>query len=207
MKKAVFAFAAAAMLLLGACGAGSPGSSSGSPAEESSQAESSLPPESSSSSIPQEDAQTALADGMEAFGWFNFGGLKCDYEDTKTAENGWTYYHVTDPRFPDYQSFLDYLGDIFSQEIVEELMGDRLFEDFDGKLYSLDGARGSNILVGDVVYSTKSADENKIVYLAEVTYIKDPAQDPPQVDRVEEYEFVRELKDGKWLFTAFPFFY
>lgn len=205
MKRSIFALAMAAAMLLSACGAGEGQSSQASQESQSSSQASSE--ESRSPDIPQEDAQTALAAGMEAYGWFNFGGLSCDYEDTRSADNGWTYYRVTDQRFPDYRSFLDYLGSIFSQEIVEELMADRVFADFDGQLYCLDGTRGADIFISQVDYSTKSAEENKIVYLASVTYIKDPSQDPPETDYVKDYEFVRERMDGEWVFTAFPYFY
>lgn len=35
----------------------------------------------------------------------------------------------------------------------------------------------------------------------------DPAAETPEVEKVEEYTFVQEKIDGKWLFTQFPYFY
>ena len=207
-KRSLLPFALAAAVLFSACAAQTPASQVPSDSQNSSSDSSSLSQETSQAdAVAEEDAETALASGMEIFGWFNFGGLNCDYQDTRTAENGWVYYRVTDERFPDYQSFVDYLGSVFSQEIVEELMSDRIFEDFDGALYSLDGARGANILIDGVEYSTKSVEENRIVYTASVTYIKDPAQTPPEVDHVQEYEFIREKTENGWIFTSFPYFY
>ena len=91
--------------------------------------------------------------------------------------------------------------------MVYTLLSGGNYVNVDGALYSHDGARGSNIFVGGVTYAMGEETDTRREIIASVEYLVDPAAETPEVEKVEEYTFVQEKIDGKWLFTQFPYFY
>lgn len=196
MKKALILLTAAALLLTACAGSGNPSSKGSS--QQSSQ---------SSPEAAPVTAEELIEPAMEAYTWCMVYSLPCDPNDAVSLD-GWPAYRVTDPRFPDYDSLYRYLTGIFSQEMVDNtLLSGGNYVNVDGALYSHDGARGSNIFVGGVTYAMGEETDTRREIIASVEYLVDPAAETPEVEKVEEYTFVQEKIDGKWLFTQFPYFY
>ena len=58
-----------------------------------------------------------------------------------------------------------------------------------------------------MTYAMGEETDTRREIIASVEYLVDPAAETPEVEKVEEYTFVQEKIDGKWLFTQFPYFY
>lgn len=203
MKK-ICALLAAAALLLAACNSNPAGNSSSSGSSSQSSQESSQ----SSSQVEELSAQEWMDPAMEAYGWFMLGTISYDGNVVHEEEGQYPYYLVTDPRFPTYEAFYDYLTSIFSKDIVDNtLLASNTFCAFDGKLYTVGAARGSNIFIGNVTYEITSETDTQRQITASVKYLVDPSAQEPEVEKTEAYTFVQEKEGDHWVFIEFPYFY
>ena len=162
-------------------------------------------------SQPQQEEEASqpdpvLADALEAYGWFVTECLPFDPNDQREPEPGIVCYRVTDERFPDYESFHYYLLNLFADDIIQhQLMAGGNYLDLDGLLYTRGGSRGADIFIAKVEYLEPEKNELKEIYPVQVSYVAEPGD--TEIDRVEEYRFVREKHEGVWRFVEFPYFY
>jgi len=108
--------------------------------------------------------------------YFNFsvcGGFDLiDYENENFVDidkNGTTYrYYQTGY---DYSDFVDYIKSIFTDEKADSLINSSDFYiNIDGKLYCMDGARGSNISYTGKKFDLISENKDEIVFKATAGY-------------------------------------
>lgn len=135
--------------------------------------------------------------------------------------DGYTYNRVTDERFPDMDSFRTYLGQYFTQNMMDtDIFAEnniRFTEGKGGGLYVLDGARGTNIFYAGYVMGEPVKTETGMSVTATAYYTNDgkpyegetfteaPA-DPSKYDTTE-YTFDLVQEDGQWKFDNFHLFY
>ncbi|GAA6514951.1 hypothetical protein LQE96_09225 [Phocea massiliensis] len=139
-----------------------------------------------------------VAPAMEAYGWFVTGGLHYQAEEVWVEGDSSPWHQVDDSRFPDYQSFYRYLTGIFPQEMVDgTLLAGGNYRELDGKLYTRGNIREKNRFIGGADYALVSETDSRREIMATAYFVKG----------AQEYLFVQEKVDGKWLFTQFPYFY
>ena len=135
--------------------------------------------------------------------------------------DGYTYNRVTDERFSDMEAFRTYLGQYFTQNMMDtDIFAEnniRFTEGKGGGLYVLDGARGTNIFYAGYVMGEPVKTETGMSVTATAYYTKDgnpyegetfteaPA-DPSQYETTE-YTFNLVQEDGQWKFDTFHLFY
>lgn len=135
--------------------------------------------------------------------------------------DGYTYNRVTDERFSDMEAFRTYLGQYFTQNMMDtDIFAEnniRFTEGKGGGLYVLDGARGTNIFYAGYVMGEPVKTETGMSVTATAYYTKDgnpyegetfteaPA-DPSQYETTD-YTFNLVQEDGQWKFDTFHLFY
>lgn len=112
--------------------------------------------------------------------------------------SGVYYYRVTDPRFISFAAMEATLGEFFSEELVREIMGNSPFKyplyiEHEGEIYAVGGRGFPTALPTDFGIEEQSGD--MVIYNVRVAHMN---------GREKEYRYVRELIDGKWIFTEFP---
>ena len=174
--------------------------------------------------ISQQLIDEIFQPAIEMYGILCLGGVSYDFEDRFESYYGdsrWIYTRVTDPRFPSKAALKEAALEIFSEELaqsylsltLEDMISEGnesydeaqreafrqrpLFTEKDGKLYALVNSRGGNLSLESI--RIKSQSGNKIVYSLRAV---SPWAGEPAID--EEYSYIRELINGKWVFTVFP---
>jgi len=143
---------------------------------------------------------------MEAFGWVELGTMSYDFGDER-IEDGNYYYLVDNEYFSTMEEMRAYLSTLFSDELVEDLIFRGSYREFDGKLYGMAAARGSDIYIAEVTYARTEMTDEREVYEATVCYYD---EDLVNIDEslTKTLDFVRELvSEERMVFTQFPYFY
>ena len=212
---AVFLSAVTALALLAGC---TNSQSAGNTTQSATQGQMLFP-----GAIPDSDTLAATIFDPAIALYRDFDGL----DDIKTADetctapldgNDQTFSLVDDPRYPTYQSFVDALGNCFSDELVQNLLAKGYYIEQDGKFYALGAARGSNIYFHDVTYAVTSQTQGRVVFTATARYIDDTSPTdwldmpagtviPDSALTSTDYQYDYELINGKWVFTDFQLFY
>ena len=100
--------------------------------------------------------------------------------------DGYTYNRVTDERFPDMEAFRTYLGQYFTQNMMDtDIFAEnniRFTEGKGGGLYVLDGARGTNIFyagytMGEPVKTETGMSVTATAYYTCLLYTSDAADE------------------------------
>lgn len=99
------------------------------------------------------------------------------------------------------------LESIYDNATVEKLLSYGMFSEHDGVLYTFDGARGSNIFVGNVVERTvKMTGENEYTLTLKVEIYDE--DDFSIIDHYEEYVYSYvKTTDGTWVWNDFYLYY
>ena len=95
----------------------------------------------------------------------------------------------------------------FSDSMSNELLKNDMYKEYDGKLYILDGARGSDIFKGDDYYMIKRNDNNSITISIKTEILNFDDSESYDEAKVSDYEyndFKLEYINYKWVFTTFP---
>ena len=174
MKK-ILLFAAAALLLLGGC---------------------------QTQKIPvPTDAQLEYAyeKAAEAYSWFDMKTMDSDFQDQQVFE-GNVYERVRNTEITSLDQLKEYLHDIFSDDIIDSLIARNIYRDFDGKLYTLNSARGADITKGEESLEIIRENDERIIFRIEVEIL---SPETGEVMSEEIYDFEYAYAGGKWLFTHF----
>lgn len=123
-----------------------------------------------------------------------------DYQTYVENDLGWQFFLVTDPNI---KSLADVEADyfhVFSESNGSDL--DELYVEKNGRLYALDGARGTDVFYeSSVITSVKERTVGKVVFTVENNYSGDDFGDTPHT---ETDEFIVEIDDsGSWKVTKF----
>jgi hypothetical protein len=149
--------------------------------------------------IPSEDEVVAQYEkATEAASWFRINSLQFDSNDAKEY-NGNTYYRVT--QYGTLTELTQYLHSLFSDDLVSSFLKSNDYVEIDGALYTLGGARGTDITKGKESYAVSQVSDTKLMLTVTVEVYGD---DLSTVETTETHEFSYELDNGEWVFTSFP---
>lgn len=162
-----------------------------------------------SKSYAQMDPTTQTADEIfavanELYGYFVLNSLDCDFDRYMEVEQdgGFTmrYFLVTYEALDTKVELLSALSCYFSADIINSLMDSPNYrEGPDGKLYTADAGRGSNIDYRGTVYELVSITEDTAVFKGYATYGDEILEEA----YTEEYTYNAVKQDGRWVFTNF----
>lgn len=144
------------------------------------------------------DPQNVWLAAMEVYSWFTIQPLDVDM-DAPNADG--TRWKVLDDRFTTMESLKDIAHFYFCDVIVDELMSYGLYEEIDGELYATDEGRAmdDSMLDADVMIAEQT---NELLVLDVTVQYTDASE-----QESETFTFIREMIDGDWQFTAFPFYW
>ena len=155
--------------------------------------------------LSEEEIIAAYDRAEEAYGWFYLRTMP--YGGEPRTLNGWTYYPVSEPGMENLSDLRAYLGGLFSQEMVEDLLASGgahpLYQEAEGALYALPFSRERESK-GDITVHAASVAED--AYSVEVT-VELLEENGAGVAGVEYYAFPYELVEGQWVFTDFCLVY
>ena len=151
---------------------------------------------------PQEDTPyERIMEAMEVYSWFAMEPLDVDL--SSPAAGHANSYLVLDERYRTFDALNEKALGYFSEKIVSLLWSFDTYKVIDGMLYAdAAGGRGIDEAIADMSFEVVTETDKLIVYEAIVFYLSD--ENEPVSDT---FEFTRELINGRWVFTAFPFFW
>lgn len=218
MKKKMLTFLAAATIgaaLVAGCGNQTPSTD--------------VPADSVAASITVEDAslppldaelQELYANAYKIYNQISFGTF--DYDEATTMEkDGFTYYKITDTRFPTYDDFRTFLLQYFTEQFVDNsiLSADNIMfaKGEDGGLYYLGGGRGANIFYAGHTFAMDKESDDEIGFKATAYYTNSgtayegdyfyEAPEDAENYTTQEYLFVLWKEDAGWRFNTFHLFF
>lgn len=144
----------------------------------------------------------------EAYFWFAVSGMPADEAvDMNNIQQvgDHHYYKVGHDTIKTLADLESYLKTIFSDKLAEGLlkMYPDNYIDIDGELWAADASRGTNIFVGNVIFSIQEKSEDKIVYNAFVEMLSD---DMEVVESIETHTYNYEKTENGWRWTKFSIF-
>lgn len=147
-----------------------------------------------------------LKPAMEVYKRFAVFSYPVDYDrPSKIDGYDWDFYKLSNEAIDTPEEMREYLGYYFTDEIIDELLGEnsnyKVGED--GYLYSADGGRGI-----DPDYMGESCEviDNTDDHLSyEVVAKYENAETGEGYVEVYTFEMVK-LEDGRWVFSVFPFY-
>lgn len=146
------------------------------------------------------ELQDLYKKALEAYCWFDVGTMNSDGEPIAFSEN--SFFKVNDERFPTYQSWHDYLIDIFNQTFIDnKLLAKDYYKNIDGKLYGIQADRGTNIFYTHSEFKIKNQTDEKIEMMVIGNYEKDGKK------YTDEKTIVFEKENGEWRISQFSLLY
>lgn len=161
------------------------------------------------------------ADALYLYSWFGFNpgysewvkdiGIAVSEEmtfdlwgDYVNKEGGY-YVKINDSRLNTMEELESLLKIYFSDEMASNMIAEGPFEEFDGELYYLDGARGVDVNYGDSQYiSTVAVNAGESICTILVDEINPSSG---QVLGLTVLKYPLRYLAGDWKFTEFPFVY
>lgn len=146
-------------------------------------------------------AQALFETACETEWIFTVGSpYELDTSEYVTNDYGWQYYLITDEEIDSFEDVLEDYYEVFSPDYKNTL--DELYREQDGKVYCLNGARGSNIFYeGTEVTLITGRDDGEIRFNVVSTYSGGGEDNTPYT---EENEFIiRRNDDGAWRVSEF----
>lgn len=123
---------------------------------------------------------------LEASYWFRVCSLEQGDYDPETG-------YTTVGRFKTLEEMKNYLKVLFSEELVNQFISESRYEDIDGVLKVMSGARGTNIFMGDSTYEVVRLNENKIKVIETVDVLDETLENH---DHYETFDFLLEKING-----------
>ncbi len=157
----------------------------------------------------KEFIEQRYAAAKEAYFWFTVNSMppaddNVDINNIKEID-GLYYYKTGAENINSLDDLEKYLKTLFSDEIADVLMkaNGNHYIDIDGELWATDAQRGTNIYVGDVIFSITEKTDDKIVYTANVEIINPESK---EVEGVDVHDYVYEKTDDGWKWTQFSIY-
>ena len=153
----------------------------------------------------EEETITAYKAASEAYEFALITPFPID-ETAEAAEIGnYTYYPVIHDTIKTFADYENYLKEHFSSVLVTGYTREVIltYRDHNGSLYALPAGRGQDQTLGNENYTYQKESDKKIILKVEVDTLAD---DRTTVTGSKMFDFTYELVDGKWVFTAFPYF-
>lgn len=117
--------------------------------------------------------------------------------------NGKPFTKLNNPAFSNLSAFETYMRKILSEDMVKSLLDLNMFIDYDGELWGVMGARGSNINRKFVETKITNVTENDITY---VCVIEERERLDDESAEIIELEFHYTKTDDGWRWTALELF-
>ena len=117
------------------------------------------------------------------------------------------YYGFDYPGITTMDEFKKFLKKRFTDEIIQFKLKDEFFKEYDGKLYVMDAARGSNILIGHVeyeVYYDSDKKEGEIVALIYMQDFDEKTSEPYLTGVVNKNGILFTMEEDGAVFRSFP---
>lgn len=160
-----------------------------------------------------DNLEDKIDEAHKAASYFYFDNTGDDYYDKnifiKGNRSNEIWYKVTDERFSTVDAAKKYLGEYFSDELVDTILGqafrDECIKSKSGELYIVPCVKDT--FESRVESEIKEQTEDKVIYSIDVQYFDkiDADSYKKAVFETEKYSFVCEKINGKWLFTKFSY--
>lgn len=147
-----------------------------------------------------ESPESVVTAALEVYSWFAMCPLDVDPE--QPDEQG-VMFRVYDDRLNTREKLETVVRDYFSEEIANALLASGVYSEEGGYLYTGETYRDIDPTIALVEYAVAEQTEDKVWYTATVYY----SETEGEITSIDEYTFLRENIDGKWLFTDFWFFW
>lgn len=161
----------------------------------------------------QDNLEDMIDEAHKAASYFYFDNTGNDFYDKeifiKGDRSNEIWYKVTDERFSTRTAAKEYLGNYFSEELVDIIIGqafrDECIKSKNDELYIAPVEKDT--FVSKVESKIKEKTENKIIYSVDVEYFDKLDDDSYKKAMFEsgKYGFICEKINGKWLFTKFSY--
>lgn len=149
-----------------------------------------------------------LADYADAYGyWMWFAGAAPMNSDNVKEEEYGNYYAFDYPGITTMDEFKKFLKTRFTDEIIESKLEGDFFKEYDGRLYVLDAARGSDISIDHVDYEVYYDSEKSEGEIAALIYRQDfdDKTGETYLTGVVDVEYIRfTMEDDGAVFNTFP---
>ncbi|MBR3997345.1 MAG: hypothetical protein IKI93_03270, partial [Clostridia bacterium] len=116
--------------------------------------------------------------------------------------NGRYYSQMFNPVFPTLADLESYMNGVLSHDLTKQLLSMGMFIDYEGELWGLMGARGTDISKKTVGFSVTSRTDTEIIYTAEVE-VREHDLSAEEPDYVEYHDFTYSLTEDGWRWTDF----
>lgn len=156
-------------------------------------------------------ASLTEAEIMEAYDkatkiYFNFEVCSLAVDSAVSIKEGNNIFYKVE----DYSSFNElriYMGTVLSEDLINGLIKDNadIYREFDGILYSIDGARGTDITLGEERVEIFQNNDTSFSVVVTVEQL-DESNDLGTVIGYETHNDIYEKVNGKWVFTVFDYF-
>ena len=143
---------------------------------------------------------------VEAFEWFHMTTMPLNTAYEAADENGIAHWRVDFEGISTLADLEAYLGSIFAAEIVNELLTDSRYREFDGILYAIGADRGSDLTRGDEVHEIIRTTREHHGYDFMIYRVMVDILDADNLEEVvgfELYDFSLTRVDGNWMFINF----
>ncbi len=148
-----------------------------------------------------ETPEDIIVAALELYSWFTISPL--DVDPDLISPDGYLY-RVADEELCQNEVISHLLAETFSEEVIREIMMYEVYTVIDGLLYTTaGGGRGIDENISFVEYEEVYADEAKVIYNVTVHY----HGEAEFYMLPDEFEFIREKIDERWVFTQFTFFW
>ena len=152
--------------------------------------------------ITENEIHIAYQKAFEFYITLDADSLPLDPDAERVEDYYWKVKHDT---IKTYDDLRNYLYDIFSKELADQIMtslGER-YKDINGELYVMAGARGTDIFKGAETYEIIKQNSKKYTYRVTVEVFGDDLE--TVVDH-EVHDMTYEYIGEKWVWTKFNLF-
>ena len=116
--------------------------------------------------------------------------------------DGRYYSQMFNPVFPTLADLESYMNGVLSHDLTKQLLEMGMFIDYEGELWGMMGARGTDISKKTVGFSVTSRTDTEIIYTAEVE-VREFDLGAEEPDYVEYHNFIYALTENGWRWTDF----
>ncbi len=168
----------------------------------------------------EDQINEAYQKAKAAYLWFYYEPLSYEsYVKVKSGDSsseelgpklvdGLNYYKATSDKINTYNQLKNYLNTIFSEEIVNDMLnGENVkikYKDIDKALYGTVPEIRPPSQTQDESYKVQKINPYRYIYNLNIDIL---TQDRKNVDHRENYEYVYEFVNDRWVFTKFHLFY